>query len=305
MPNPSAQAIPASIWNTLKYLYLRRVVATGFLSAGLDRTMRWFRWVARNVYDLRTPITTNMLANLENAYGDRLSEQQREEIARGCFQYAAACFVDTVFSYRLLRGRRWEQFFEIPQLDRLRRLADEPRPILFVSTYLGNFNMGSAALARICGPLHAIIQPQHNPVLRRWQNDIGNLPGLHLVDKDIATRRMPGILEAGGNIMILGEHTRKPGRPRVVEFLGQQQSCLPTIAILSQRYDALVVPFINKKIENARFRFRLEIDLPIDPRDFPEQDATTAITRAYMSALERFILETPDQYLWTRRWVRK
>jgi lauroyl/myristoyl acyltransferase len=287
---------------SVKFWYWRRVVATGFLSAGIERATGAAKWIARGLYELQTANVERMVANLRAAFGDGFTEARCRRLARRCYEQAAAFWIEALFASRRLRPMSWRSFFAIPNEEGLRRLGESDRPAIFVTTYFGNFAIGAFAVGQFCRPLYVVVEPQRHPLLQRWQDDLYRLPNLKFIEKRHAIGQLPEVLAAGGKVMLVGEHTRRRGRPPVVRYLNQEQACHPTVAILSQRHDAVVVPIANRRLEGEPFRFQLDWAPAIDPRDFSDE-ATTAITQAYMSALERFVLSAPEQYLWTRRWA--
>jgi lauroyl/myristoyl acyltransferase len=287
---------------SLRFVYWRRVVGTGFLSVGIGPAMAAAKWIARGVYDLQTPAAQRTLANLQGALGDRLDETQRQRLARHCFEHIAAFWIEALYASRRLRPKSWRAFFAIPDEESLQRLCNSERPAIFVTTYFGNFAAGAFALGQLCRPLHVVVEPQRHPLLRRWQDDLFHVPNLAFIERIHAIHLLPDVLAAGGKVLLIGEHARSPGRRPVIRYLNRDHACHPTVTILSQRHDAVVVPVANRRMETQPFRFRLDHAPAIDPRGFAD-DATTAITQAYMSALERFVLSAPEQYLWTRRRV--
>ena len=125
-------------------------------------------------------------------------------------------------------------------------------------------------------------------------------PNVHLVGRSESLTTLPAVLESGGKIMLIGEAFRDqptsdvlPRRPKgdAVSFLGRPRRAYPTVRLLSQRYNAPVIPFACTR-DSYRFEFTLRLGQRIEP-------AAPDVCQQMIAALESFILGHPAQYLWT------
>jgi KDO2-lipid IV(A) lauroyltransferase len=93
-----------------------------------------------------------------------------------------------------------------------------------------------------------------------------------------------------------------------VDFFGRPSSTYKSIAILAQRYDALVCVGYSIRLRDDAHagnwvKYELGCEAILDPRDYTSKDATTEMTQDFTSALERAVRRAPEQYFWVhRRW---
>lgn len=323
---PAIQKMPLTVrletppFAALRLRYLRRVVGTAFAAAGIDRATAWASWIARNLFDLNPPARKRIEANLLAAYGHTLSAAGRERLARAVFDNIARFWVEALFARRLLKPGSWQRFIRVAEPETWQHLAADPRPAILVTGYFGNVAVGAYALGQILHPIHVLIDRFEVPVLREWQDELYRQRHVRPISRQDAVRELPRILDAGGKVMILGDHARPTGPAIEVPFLGGIRRCYPTIGLLAARHNARAVVFSARRLPGPPFRFELRYHDMIAPdtekvaclggrascppggRDArpPTADPVHEITERYMAALEKIIRESPDQYDWTR-----
>jgi lauroyl/myristoyl acyltransferase len=324
----SAGSTTAPPFAALRLVYLRRIVGTAFGAAGIERATHWGSWIARNLFDLNPPARKRVEASLLAAYGHTLSAARQEQLARAVFDSIARFWVEALFARRLLRPDSWTRFVRVADRETWQRLAGDRRPAILVTGYFGNVAVGAYVLGRIFRPVHVLIDRVELPVLRPWQDALYADRNVRLIAREEAVRELPRILDAGGKVMILGEHARRTGRAFEVPFLGRVRRCYPTIGILAARHNARVVIFSTRRLSPPAPAFRFEVRChevidpggPVgaladeaapsegrtsrpsgvrDPRP-PVADPARAVVERCVGALERLIRESPEQYDWSR-----
>ncbi len=249
----------------LRLIYLRRIVATALGAAGIDRAMRWGSWIARNLFDLNPPARKRIEARLLAAYGHTLSAAAQEQLARAVFDNIARFWVEVLFARRLLKPGSWTRFIRVADPGTWQCLTADPRPAILVCGYFGNIAVGAYALGQILRPAHVLIDRLEVPVLREWQDQLYAERNVRPVAREAATRELPRILDAGGKVMIVGEHSRREGRAIGVPFLGGVRRCYPTVGVLAARHNARVVVFSVRRLPGPPFRFELRCHDTIAP----------------------------------------
>ena len=278
----------------LRLLYLRRVVGTAIGAAGIERAMRWGRWLARRIFELNPPPRARVVANLTAAYGEALSPEQRERLARAVFENVACFWVEVAYARRRLTPGAWRRCVRLVDDARWATLTARPGPALFVSTHFGNPAVAVYAIGQLCQPVHVVFDAFEMPLLRRWQDELYRHRNVQLISRTEAAAALPDILAAGGKIVLLGTHLRPHGRGVNISFLGRTRSFYPTIGLLAARHAAPVVVFSNTRTATP-FQFELRCEKIIEPVGEPDE-----ITAATVAAMERMIHAAPHQYLWTR-----
>jgi lauroyl/myristoyl acyltransferase len=279
--------------NGLRYWYLRRVVATALGTMGYRAASAVGALLGRMRWELEEAGSARGTEALRLALGERAAGDAGERILRTSYEHWGRFWVEVLFARRRgggtieLEGENWAT------------VRAARGPVIFVTGALGNPVVGAMAVGRLFGPLHFMIAEPADVGLRRWTHDLLAGPGLRLVGRQQALRRLPHVLGAGGRVMLMGD-TERPvrhgggGRARRdegVEFLGRRRRVYATAEVLARRHGAAVV-VVGCVRRGGDFRFALRAAEIIAP------DAGD-ITQRCLAALETMIVEYAEQYMWS------
>jgi KDO2-lipid IV(A) lauroyltransferase len=186
------------------------------------------------------------------------------------------------------------------------RAHRQGRGVLLVAPHLGNWEIattnGLAQFDQYRGQFHVMRRPLFPAWLDRFVTRRFRRAGLGVLPKKGALDRLLDRLAAGDAIIfLLDQHAA--GRDGVeVDFFGAPARTFRSLAIIARATGAPVVPAATWRAADGRHVLRFEEALPFVQCD----DANESIrcnTRAYNAALERFILQHPEQWFWAhRRW---
>ena len=126
--------------------------------------------------------------------------------------------------------------------------------------------------------------------------------GQILVDKKGAAPVAEAHLSQGGLLAFIGD--QDAGRKGVfVDFFGQPASTYKSIGLLAMQAELPIIVTYARRRGNTPV-YDAGVQRVIYPREWAEQDDPLRwITQAYTSAIEDFVREAPEQYLWIhRRW---
>jgi len=176
--------------------------------------------------------------------------------------------------------------------------------VLLLSAHLGNWELIGAALAMKGYPVSVITKIPKNQAVNRWwigyreKVGIGLLKGRGLLKDGVAHLAQGGILG-----FVLDQNARR--REGVfVPFFGREACTLKSLALLSRRTRALVVPvFISRHGNHHQVVF----EEPIDQEASGDVEGDVVKwTAAYTAWTERVIRLNPEQWTWLhQRWKTK
>jgi KDO2-lipid IV(A) lauroyltransferase len=184
-------------------------------------------------------------------------------------------------------------------LDLVRRSG---RPGIFVSAHLANWNISPVALGWSGMPLTVIYAKQKNEALEakieQWRAAIGS----GFLEVRQAGRQMLRELQRGRSLGILMDQRYDKGEP--IPFFGRPAPTSIGPAKLALHLDLPLVPVRVQRREGARFT--ITVYRPIEPEPGLSQDeAARGMVLKVNHMFERWITETPDQWLCAkRRWPR-
>jgi KDO2-lipid IV(A) lauroyltransferase len=193
-------------------------------------------------------------------------------------------------------------------LDRVRRALGSGRGVVVATAHTGNWDWAACYAARLLGsemPLHVVTKRLSSQSLdRAWQRIRADC-GVVLVDAAGAVGHARAALAAGAAVAMLVDQA--PERASGVTewpFLGAvaQHDLAP--ALIASRAQAPMVIAFGRRAPDGRHV--LEVVDVIDPCDLHGREAIVAATTRIAAALERFVQQHPEQWLWMhRRWKKR
>lgn len=311
----------------IRHAYLRRVVGTALGAIGLDSATSLAKWLARGVFELKTPGSDIARARIRDAIAARperfiaesgsVDAETIDRTIAAMYGHIARFWTETLFAPRLLRDSSWRRFVEMENEAGLRTLADSGRGCLLATAYHGNIAVAATVLGRIFRPVHVVVDVLTQPRLKAWQRDLLHQKWIRPIERSEAASIVPDVLANGGAVLLIAEHERPRGRAVRAPFLGHTLNCYPTIGRLARWLD-VPVGVVTCRREPETFRFTLALHEVIGhdttERDDTEHDgiehddikhdadgptAEDRVVCRVMGALENAILDCPAQYLWS------
>jgi KDO2-lipid IV(A) lauroyltransferase len=285
----------------LLYLFVR--VSVGVVSS---LPQRWTLAVARAGAWIAWRLDARHRAigreNLDHAFGDTLSTEEKDGIILGCYRNITQSAVEIFHVRRFVRQGREREFLEIEGEAHLRKALETSGAAILVSGHMGNWEIMPIG-ARLAGaPLHSIATPRRNPRLEAYLVRVRESLGQRIVLKSGAFGEAMRFLREGKSIgVLIDQNQRKAGI--FVDFFGRKASTTHGAAVLARRSGAPIVPTCIWRLSGTN-RHRQVFYRPILPDG--KADAKKDIrrmTQEYTTWFEEQIRETPEFWLWVhRRW---
>jgi len=237
------------------------------------------------------------LENLARAFGSERGGLARRSIGRGSFGHLGMNFVEAcVFFFRppsALLSR-----VEIRGQAHLEAAAAHGRGILLLTAHYGNWELLAASHALTPFALSVVMRPLDHPLLDRVVARFRERSGVELITKRRGLRDVLEALRRGRMVGILLDQNASRGQGVFAPFFGVPASTSKSLAVISLRTGAPVIPvFIRRQPDG---RHRVEIEPAVPP---PPDGDVVAYTASFNRAIEAAIRQAPEQWFWLhRRW---
>ena len=253
--------------------------------------------LAGGVLRIRRRVTRE---NLERAFPER-SPAWRARVARESYRHLGRTAATT---FRLARLTPAE-ILARSRVEGWELLADpvaRGEGAILVTGHIGNWEAGGGALACRGLPLDVIVRPQNNPLFDRALVRARRRLGMNVVSRDEPVHLLLRSLRKGRVVVLVADQNAHAGG-LMVDFFGEPASTARGAALLSLRSGAPLVLGVALHHPAAPVPHQLVLEpVSISPSGVPARDVE-ALTRAHVSALERWVRRYPGQYLWQhRRW---
>lgn len=247
-------------------------------------------WLARHKVILR---------NLEIAFGDELTPQRREELAREIFgnlgkTLAEICHFQSMNRDDILRRVTSEGE------DSFREVQQHGRGAILVGGHFGNWELVGAYIRALGYPVDFLIRGQHNRLVDNFLTNIRLSYGVGVIHSDRGGMKdvIRALKENRQVAIVSDQHAGSGGI--VVKFFGQLVSVPRAPATLAVRCNAPIVTGYIIRMADNRHHCRFEPPLYPDQTADPSMEILR-LTRLYTKRIEDAIRLKPDHWLWTHR----
>ncbi len=238
-----------------------------------------------------------VLENLARAFGDRATNVALAHVGRACFQHLGMNLVEAcIFLFRapsVLLSR-----VEMHGTAHLEAAAAQGRGVLLLTAHYGNWELLAASQALTRYALSVVIRPLDHPLLDRVVEHFRRRSGVELITRRRGLREILDALRRGRLVGILLDQNVSRGQGVFVPFFGVPASTSRSLAVISLRTGAPVVPVFIRRQADGRHRIEIEPAVAAPP-----DGDVVAYTAAFNRAIEEAILRAPEQWFWLhRRW---
>jgi KDO2-lipid IV(A) lauroyltransferase len=241
------------------------------------------------------------IRNLELAYPE-MPVGERERILRS--EYRNLGFLLAEFckmpGYTPETARR---FIRYEGLENYLKARDRGKGVLVLTGHLGAWELSSFYHSLMGMPMGMVIRRLDNPLVDAFVNRIRCLHGNRVIHKDDFARGLIASMRAGETVGILMDTNMTPPQGVFVPFFGVQACTASGMARIAAKTGAAVVPgFLLWEESEQKYVLHFGEELQVVRSGDAEQDAL-ANTAVFTAAIERYIRQYPEQWLWMhRRW---
>jgi KDO2-lipid IV(A) lauroyltransferase len=284
----------------LIYVLLRIFLFFLFLFP-VEKVLKFARFLGKGFWKHYHGGRKRAIENLKASFPDK-DDAWIEQTGIRSFENLLMLAVEVVFSPRLIRKENWEQYSSYKNVERVKWMMAEHRPMLLVAPHYGNFEIIGYLLGEFGFDIYSIARPFDNKFLNKYLYDVRQRNGQKIIDKKGASKHMEQIVKQGSTLCFIAD--QNAGKKGIfVDFFGRKASTYKSIGLLAIQYNLPIGVGVSRRVGN-RFFFEIEVERLIMPEEWKnKEDPLVWITQEYTKAFEASIRKDPTQYWWLhRRW---
>jgi KDO2-lipid IV(A) lauroyltransferase len=241
------------------------------------------------------------LGNLERAWGDELSKNEREIIARRNFAHLARVMLEVLY-LRKMNSANVDRFATFVGVEHFFTALDRGRGLLVLTSHFGNWELMALAFSLKYRPVHLVVRPLDNPFLDGLISGIRCRGGNRLIAKRGSVRTVLRLIKDGEAIALLIDQNVDWYEGVFVPFFKDFACTTKTLAVMALRTEAPVVPVYNVRQPDGRYKvvFEPEVSLVRTGNKTTDVEESTAL---FNRIIESYVRRDPEQWFWVhRRW---
>ena len=253
-----------------------------------------------DIFRIRRRVT---LDNLQRAFGDRFSENEKVRIGRRSYVHFAKSIVEFASLGRLKK----EDYLRIVRVEGIENIRDplaKGQGVIAVTGHFGSWELLGAGVAARDFSADFLVGEQTNELVNNLMNDLRRAAGIGIIERGIAARGVFDSLKKGRIVALLADQDARKGGV-FVDFFGTPASTFQGPAQFAYRTGCpIVCCYIVRRGDETHDAYFLP---PIVPKKDAERDAEIMrLTREHTKILEDYVTRFPDHYFWAhRRWKTK
>ena len=237
-----------------------------------------------------------VMTNLDLAFGETKSKEEKLEIAKKCYyNFAKYLGINFILNQNTTKQKILKQVVfknEHFLLDAMK----SGRPIIVTTAHFGQWEIFGLAVAAHFGPSSVLGRKLDSSVMDKILRANRSQFDVELIDKDGGAKDILKALKARRIVGILVDQNTAPKDGIKVQFFGKDVLHTPAASVLAQKTNALIInAFIYQKGENLN---EICFEQPIDISTFDKEDAVQKATQMQCSACEEMVRARPEEYFW-------
>ncbi len=241
-----------------------------------------------------------VLDNLIHAFPEK-SPEEIHDIALASYKNLFTAYFEILYLDKLSEATI-RSMISFPDADKMKEVMSRGKGVIILTGHYGNWELCALSVPLFVPQSYTIIvQNQRNPYVNNFMTCMRTRFGTKLLVMERALRESLRALSNNEGVALIADQSG-PESGIYVEFFGRQASTHQGPAVFQARTGAPMIMLMLVREGPEKFRIDME---EIDTQHLGGTDAEKIelITRRHVKALERFIVNRPDHWLWMhKRW---
>jgi KDO2-lipid IV(A) lauroyltransferase len=265
---------------------------------GLSKTRQTTKYLACFLYYV-IPIRKRIIhENLKIAFPLK-TEAELKKLSISTYRNILLTFFE-LMSLPFISKSEMESSIEVNNLEELKEIANRNKGLIILTGHLGGWEMGIASLSlKLNKQFYVLAKQQSNPLTSDWIMEARKSFGNKIILLGVSVRHLYQKIKEGAVVGIGGDQRGDSNGPRF-NFFGKSTALHTGTATIALKTNCPVVNVTFIRQHNYSYKVYWE-KLSFDNLPADNEGKIFELTQRYISFLEKYIANNPDQYFWMHK----
>ncbi|WP_300365231.1 lipid A biosynthesis lauroyl acyltransferase [Hydrogenimonas sp.] len=259
------------------------------------------RGIARFVWFIDRKHRRIARVNLDLAFGDEMSDEEKERIIRRTYENLVFNLADFIRN----QGISKEKLLQKVSFENSEYVENElkaGRPIIAITAHYGHWELLPPALAAKFTPLTIVGRPLDSKAMNEILERNRERFDIKLLPKKGALKGLISALKKGRSVGLLVDQNTREKDGILIDFFGKKARHTPAAAILARRLDLKIVPVFIHSDDHRHYVIKFYPPITMEKTNDKDADIIRSV-QAQAKITEVVIREKPDEWFWLhQRW---
>ncbi len=259
----------------------------------------FFLTLAKIAYLFDTKHKKVIKQNLDFLFSDKLTKDERKDIAKSCYKTLALNFLQIVEGKYLTHKELLEDL-ELVGYEHVKEVLEQNRPIIFATGHYGVWEKAGAWQGITLKEVMTVYKKLNNPYFNEYMITARASWNLSMIANKGALKALLKRLKAGGHVALLIDQNINKKEGVLVDFFGHTIYQTPAPAFLAQRSDAVIIPAYIHYDNNLKHTLTFYKPIYVN-KEANKEEEIQRVSNLIAASLEDAIKKHPNMWFWCHR----
>ena len=240
-------------------------------------------------------------ANLDLAYDDKLTADEKEDIIKKCYKNLVYTLADFVKNQGISRDKLLNKI-SFKNSKFIEKALNEKKKIIIVTAHYGNWELLGLAISAKYIPMTTVGRDldsvSMNNILKANRKQLN----MNVISKQGAMKGMIHALKKDRAVGILVDQNTTDSEGVLIDFFSKRARHTPSVALLAKKFDALILPAFIETDNYKDYTVKFYKPFYFEDTGNKEEDILNCVQKQ-ADITQKVIEQKPDEWFWLhQRW---
>ncbi|WP_281950404.1 lipid A biosynthesis lauroyl acyltransferase [Nitrosophilus kaiyonis] len=239
--------------------------------------------------------------NLDFAFNDELSNEEKEKIVKKCYKNLIYNLADFAKNQGISKEDLRKKL-EFKNEDILKDAIKNREKIILITAHYGNWELIPLAIGAFFAPMSVVGRALESKSIDKIVKKNREQFNIKLLDKKGAAKGMINALKNGRIVGLLVDQNTRTKEGILIDFFGKKARHTPSASLLARRFNAKIIPVFITTNDYEKYTITFYEPIICQKSQNSDEDIKNC-TQAQADITEKVIRKKPDEWFWFhKRW---